>query len=79
MEEIKFHSLTELYHRLYPALIIKKDCVNRKYKSNIKELDIWNYFRSAVWNNAQNLALCDMVDNILNEEEDIIYQFIKNR
>ncbi len=77
MEEIKFHTITELYRRLYPALLIKKDDINRKYNSSIKELDVWNYFKNNIWNKSQNLALCDMVDNILNEDEEKIYNFTK--
>jgi hypothetical protein len=78
MEEIVFNTVTELYQRLYPVLKTKRDDINRIFKSNIKELEIWNYFKSSVWVNSHNLTLHEMVDDILKEDETEIYYYIKS-
>lgn len=78
MEEIKFKSITELYKRLYPALTSKKESINNLFKSNIKELDIWNYLKNNIWNDKKNLTLYDMVSDILNTNDEKIYFNIKN-
>lgn len=77
MEEINFGSATELYQRLYPALLDKKREIDLLYKSDIRELDIWNYCKINIWSKTNNLALCDMVNDILNQDNDHIYRYIK--
>ena len=78
MEEIKFKTITELYKRLFPALTTKKQSINNLFKSNITELDIWNYLKNNIWKDKKNLTLYDMVSDILNSNDDSIYFYIKN-
>ena len=77
MDDIKFKTVTDLYRRLYPAISIKCNSINTMFKSNITEIDIWNYLKDNVWNKKKNLFLCDMVDDILNTSEDNIYFNLK--
>jgi tyrosyl-tRNA synthetase len=79
MEEIKFKSITDLYRRLLPALNTKKNNINRTYKSNIMELDIWNYLKNNIWVSSKNLSLNDMVDDILNIDNEDVYNYYKER
>ena len=77
MENIKFNTVTELYQRIYPALTIKKNSINSLFKSNIKEIEIWDYFKNNVWKREKKLELCDIVNNILNDDDTEIYFSIK--
>jgi hypothetical protein len=79
MEEIKFKSITDLYRRLLPALNTKKNNINRAYKSNIMELDIWNYLKNNIWIDSKNLSLNDMVDDILHIDNEEVYNYYKER
>ena len=77
MDDISFSTITELYRRIYPALITKKSIIERLFGIKINELDLWNYFKNNIWPNKHNLFLCDMVDDILNESDEDIYFNIK--
>lgn len=76
LEEEFFSSASDLYRRLYPALITKREEINLKYKSNIKELDIWNYLKDFVWSKKKDLSLCDMVNDCLNIDEKNIFSYV---
>lgn len=75
MGEIKFKSITDLYKRLYPALVTKKDELNLQ-KLNVSELELWNYLKDTKWVNSTDLALADMVSDIFNLDIEL---FIKSR
>ena len=77
MEEVKFHSLNELYKRLLPAIKSKKKDLHKEGLTYIYEEDIWNCCKENCWNNRRNLELCDMVDDILNTPNDIFEKYIK--
>ena len=77
--EITFNSEEELYKRLIPALTAKKEEMNRKGFSYIKEEDIWNYFKEVKWIKANGLELHEMVDDILNCDDIIIDSYLKNK
>ena len=78
MEEIKFHSLNELYKRLLPALRSKKKQLLKNGIAYIHEEDIWNCCKDNCWNNRRNLELYNMVDDILNTPDDVFDNYIKN-
>ena len=47
--DINFSSLEELYKRLKPALLAKKEEMNRTLYPYIREEDIWNYLKEIKW------------------------------
>ena len=64
--DITFNSLEELYKRVKPALMTKKEQMRRNGYVYIKEEDIWNYLKEYKWINSKNLNLYEMIDDILN-------------
>ena len=77
MEEIKFHSLNELYKRLLPAIRSKKKELQKNGISYVHEEDIWNCCKEHCWSNRKNLELYNMVDDILNTPVDVFDSYIK--
>ena len=77
-KEIKFKSLNELYKRLYPALNTRKNELVKE-KIDVTELDIWNYLKESIWDNNDELNLCEMVDNILSLTEKDIINYIRKK
>ena len=59
--DIKFETLEELYKRIKPALITKKNEMHRDGYIYIKEEDIWNYLKKQtlinLWKNIPNLCV----------------------
>ena len=55
--DITFNSLEELYERIKPALMTKKEEMKRKGYEYIKEEDIWNYLKEVKWKNSKDLML----------------------
>ena len=78
MFENKTILINELYKILKPALLSKKKEFKILGRSYVSEKDIWNYFRFNKWNKANNLMLCDMVDDILNTNINEIDKYIIN-
>ena len=78
MEEIKFHSLNELYKRLLPALRSKKKQLLKNGIAYIHEEDIWNCCKDYCWSSRKNLELYNMVDDILNTPDYVFDNYIKN-
>lgn len=74
--EITFDSLDELYHRLAPAMSTKIAELRRNDVEYITKDDIWNFLEETTWKNATNLALHQMVDNILNVDNDKLIEFV---
>lgn len=79
MDDIKFTSLTDLYNRLLPALKCRKNEIKRLNISYVKEEDIWNYLKEKKWNISSNLTLADMVNDILNVDEFLLDNYIKDK
>ncbi|MDD4831631.1 MAG: post-transcriptional regulator [Bacilli bacterium] len=70
----EFGSLKELYIKIRPALILKKDELHKQGMKQIVEADIWNYLKKNKWMNTIDLSLSEMVNDILeldSEELDI--------
>ncbi len=78
MDEIKFRSLNELYSRIYPALESKRKELHRNKMTYIHVEDIWNCCKDVLWSNARNLGLHNMVDDILNTDNSVFDDYIKN-
>ena len=72
MEEFKFESLTALYERLLPAFNTK--CNELKNEGiNVSEISLWNYLKDNKWQNAKNLSMSSLVNDILSlKKEDLI-------
>ena len=77
--DIEFESLEELYKRIKPALITKKNEMHRDGYIYIKEEDIWNYLKEIKWQDAKGLSLYDMTSDILNTENIIIDNYLKEK
>lgn len=77
--DIEFNSLEELYNRLKPALITKKNEMNRSGFKYIKIEDIWNYLKEVKWKKAKGLSLCEMVSDVLNVDDLLIDDYLKQK
>ena len=77
--EIEFNSLQELYNRIKPALITKQSDMRRDGYPYIKIEDIWNFFKEVKWKKATDLELYDMVSDILNTDNGIIDNYLKQK
>lgn len=64
--DLEFSNISELKHRMLPALNIRVKQLNRdNIKINVD--DLWNYFVN-IWRECHNLTLADLVDDVLNKE-----------
>lgn len=77
--DIEFNDIKELYTRLEPALIAKVVDLNRNGINYIKKEDVWNYLKIHKWRNANNLLLYQMVDDILNIDNILIDNYVKDQ
>ncbi len=78
MEEIKFRNLNELYNRIFPALESKRKELHQNGMIYIHEEDIWNCCKDIIWNDSKNLGLYNMVDDILNTDNSVFDNYLKN-
>lgn len=77
--DINFNSLEELYRRIKPALITKKEEMNRGLYPYIEEEDIWNYLKEVKWKKTLDLSLSEMVNDILNCDDILIDNYLKTK
>ena len=77
--EVEFNNLEELYNRLKPALITKKNEMNRSGYQYIKIEDIWNYLKEVKWKKAKDLSLYEMVSDVLNVDDLLIDDYLKQK
>ena len=77
--EVEFNSLEELYNRLKPALITKKNEMNRSGYQYIKIEDIWNYLKEVKWKKAKDLTLYEMVSDVFNVDDLLIDDYLKQK
>ncbi len=75
--DINFTSVEELYKRVYPALRSKVKEFKRNDINYIKEEDVWNCLVEKYWKKQKGLLLSDVVDDILNTDNKIIEDFVK--
>ena len=76
---LEFSSLKELYERIKPALETKVSEMKRAGYSYIKVEDVLNYLKEMKWTKASNLALHEMINDILNTDNETIDTYIKNK
>jgi hypothetical protein len=76
---MEFKSLSELYARIRPALISKKNELKSSGINYIKEEDIWNYLKETKWVSTTNLSLSQMVSDIFNLDSYTIEKYVKNK
>lgn len=74
----EFQSKNELFLRVRPALKIKEKEL-RKLGFNIKEIDVWNYLGDTKWSRGSDLALSDIVNDILTCNGNDILEYLKNK
>ena len=81
MEEdnMEFNSVTELYQRLVPALQTKVTELKREGYDYLTIEDVWNYLKESKWKESRNLALHEMVSDILNSENIVIDDYFKHK
>lgn len=72
------NSLEELYHMLLPVLKTKVNELKLRGIDYINELDIWNY-QTNKWSKSYNLMLSDMVSDILNTNNKLYEDYVKNK
>lgn len=77
--EMEFKSASELYERLKPALITKAEEMRRNGYTYIKEEDVWNYLKQVKWIKSVNLELYQMVADVLNTEDAVIDEYLKQK
>ena len=77
MEEYK--SPKELYHRLLPALKVKKRLIQYENYIYIRHEDIWDYLSSMVWRKKVGLTLYDMTSDIINVDIEKVNDYLKNK
>ena len=77
--DIEFNDIKELYERLKPALNAKISELKRFDLDYIKAEDIWNYLKENKWAKAQDLLLYQMVDDIMNLENYVIDDYVKEQ
>ena len=77
--DVEFNDIKELYERLKPALNAKVAELKRNDINYIKIEDIWNCLRINKWSKARNLLLYQMVDDILNIDNILIDNYVKDQ
>ena len=77
--DIEFNDIKELYERLIPALNAKVSELKRYDLDYIKSEDIWNYLKENKWVKSKDLLLYQMVDDIMNLENYVIDDYVKER
>ena len=77
--DLEFSSLKELYERIKPALETKASEMRRLGYSYIKCEDIWNYLKENKWKKASDLALHEMINDVLNTDNVLIDSYFKEK
>lgn len=77
--DINFNSVKELYDRVYPALKSKVKELKKNNVTYIKEIDVWNCLVEKKWKHTKGLLLSTIVDDILNTDNRIIKNFVKEQ
>lgn len=77
--DIEFKNLNELYFRVRPALISKRQELTRSGYNYIKEEDIWNCLREKKWQKTPGLSLSEIINDILNIDNYFIDDYVKQR
>ena len=73
------NDINELKRLVYPALTSKVNELNNLGYILITQEDIWNILAEERWKYQSNLALCDIVDDILNYNNEKLFRFFINK
>ncbi len=76
---MEFSSQKQLYDRLKPALNTKMTELKQNGYGYLKIEDIWNYLSENKWRTSHNLALNEMVSDILNCDNELIDTYFKDK
>lgn len=76
---MEFSSQEELFNRCKPALKCKKRELNEYGYGYLKIEDIWNYLKESIWSQSKNLALNEMVSDILNVDNEEVDAYFKEK
>ncbi len=76
---MEFSSQKQLYDRLKPALNAKMTELKQNGYGYLKIEDIWNYLSESKWRTSHNLALNEMVSDILNCDNELIDTYFKDK
>ena len=76
---MEFNNINELKDRLMPALRSKLKELHLNKMKYITEDDVWQYLKENKWNNEEGLTLSMMVDDILNINNYIIDDYVRER
>ena len=74
-----FQTKEELFIRVRPAIHAKLEELKRLNYTNIKEVDIFNYLSEVKWSKSTNLALSDIVSDIIHLEPKRLDYYIKQK
>ena len=77
--EVEFKNIKELYERVTPALKSKVRELRKNKITYIKEVDVWNCLIELYWKNQKGLVLSEVVDDILNTDNSIIEDYMKEQ
>lgn len=77
--ELNFTSQKELFDHVKPALNAKKEELHRLGYPYITINDIWNYLAEKKWKNGKDLALSDIVSDIIHADNRKIEEYLKGK
>lgn len=75
----EFTTVEQLYERLKPALRTKRREMKSLGYNYIREEDIWNYLKEVKWINSKNLLLFEMVRDVLNVDNGMIDNYVRQK
>lgn len=76
MKSINFDNIDKLYKKLKPALKSKVKELHLLKRYYINEEDIFDYLCINVWKNNNNLELCDLVNDILSLNDEVLDNYV---
>mgnify|MGYP002869722727 CR=1 FL=1 len=76
MKNINFDNIDKLYKKLKPALKSKVKELHLLNRYYINEEDIFDYLCINVWENNNNLELCDLVNDILYLDDEVLDNYV---
>ena len=74
----EFETLDELKKRIMPAIETKISEIKANYYNEVTTDDIWEYLKTK-WKTEKELTLYDIINDILNLDNETIFQFSERR
>ena len=75
----EYKSQLELFQNLIPAMNVKLRLLKNSNYNDITKEDIWNYLKTTKWKYDIDLALSDMVEDIIHTDNIDIVNYKKNK